>query len=358
MGSPFTIDPTTGQPGGTAAKKKPVTPANPFTPTADAAATRQTADPFSDLLAPAAPVAESGYPVPPPATVTTLGQPAGTTPAPTSPPNAGVPPPSGTPPVTAPVVPSTKGNTPPGTGTDLKSVLGNYLLGNEDPQAIIDRINTSFPQFAGQAAYYPGNNTIGLPTGYFSKDGGTTWNWHDRTGGTGGGTGAPSAVNPANIPADVAAMDPALHEAIVKLLAQGNTPVSADDPLIASQVQAYRQQQDLARQQGRQANAEAAAYEGTPTSTFDTQNQRAFETEGQNIGGFQANLIGNELKARRQQVVEAIQFAQGADAQALQLELANIDETLKNQQFYDQLGVGVGLDQAKLNAAIKAALGA
>lgn len=260
--------------------------------------------------------------------------------------------------------------------------FSSYLAANGgDVQKAIDQYN-AWVATSGAKSLQPSvgkNNTIGLNNGTYlvapHTGGNNSDQWQvvqrgNESGGGGDTSGSDygtafgkTAINPSSIPGTVQAMDPQIHDAIMKLLTEGQTPPSATDPIIKNQVDAYRAQQDRSRDQGRAALAERAAYEGTPTSTFDTQLQNMYEQEGQNVAGFQANLIGGDLQARRQQVVDAIQFAQGADRTALQLQLANIDNALReqglgtqNQQFYDTLSSNIGMNQADLQNAYAIAL--
>ncbi len=353
IGNPFSIDPTTGQ-------LKTLGKAPPATTTTDPFAGQlgQTGSTSTGSGA-SAPDPFAGQTPTPQKDTSGFAQPTTPTPAPTDTS------------ASAPTTDTKSGSAP----TDIVSTLQNYLGGADAPQTVIDRINNLFPQFAGQAAYYPGNNTIGLPTGYMVQDP-TSKQWSFVARGAGGDSGQPSATSvipptgtagataiAQQLPGTVQQMDPALKAAIAQLLAEGNTPVSAQDPIISGQVQAFKQQQDQSLRDLKASNAETAAYEGTPTASTDLSNQRAQEVAGQNTGSFQATLMGNELQNRRQQVTQALQFAQGSDQQALQLELANLNAAIaqqgigtQNQQFYDNLGVNTALDQAGLNQSLLAGL--
>ena len=253
--------------------------------------------------------------------------------------------------------------------------LANFLAGGpnysaQEIQSTLDTANKAFGLTTGsQAVYYaPGSHgpgsqeVIGLPGGYFAhanNDPNGAWQW--VAGGDSGG--AATAATPAAPVVPTAAgsvtgqqMDPALHDEIMKLLQQGNTPVDPNDPIIKSQVDAARVQDTRATADARAALAERSAAEGLPTSALDTAVAGSAEKMGEHLGGLQASLMASELSNRRAQVVDALQFASGEDARALNLQLAQIDAALKqtqlgqqNQQFYDTLGFNIGSEQDLMN---------
>lgn len=123
-------------------------------------------------------------------------------------------------------------------------------------------------------------------------------------------------------------------------------PVTASDPIIKPQVDAYRNEQTRSAQAGQAAQAESAAYRGTPTGTADGATAGAYENAGVNTGNFQASLIGNELTARRTQLQNMLTASAGVlsgdQTRAVQQEIASLTSqiqeqglTQQNSQFYD-----------------------
>jgi len=157
--------------------------------------------------------------------------------------------------------------------------------------------------------------------------------------------------------------DPAWHDAILKLLQEGNTPVDPNDPIIKAQMDAARVQgtRDIAT--ARNAAAERAAAEGLPTAAFDQAVTGNQEKLGENLSGLQASLMTNELQNRRAQVVNALGFASGEDARSLQAYLGQIDAALRqtglsqqNQQFYDSLQLQYVQEQDLMNRFLQSLL--
>lgn len=136
--------------------------------------------------------------------------------------------------------------------------------------------------------------------------------------------------------------------------------VSPNDPTIRAQTDAYSAQQDRG---ARNTLADLAEKAG-PNANLTGQTRLANEQAAQNTGAFQAQLMGNELQARRNDIAQALNGMQGmltADEQAqLERELGVMDNAIKqqsltlqgqslnqdwqkallnNQQFLDQLGL-------------------
>lgn len=261
----------------------------------------------------------------------------------------------------ATVTQTTGGGTPSQFTAGATDPLGQFMNllsqfpGN--PQGAIDTFNRLNPGNNLAPAWYANNSTIGLGNGTYlvapNTGGNNSANWQTVPRSPESGSSAASVTPTA------ASMDPALHQAIMDLLARGTTPVSPDDPTIKSTVDAANVQGQRANQVNRAALAERAAAEGLPTSSFDTSIASANEQLGENLGGLQAQLMTQELQNRRQDVVNALSFATGQDQQALQLQLAQIDEALQqqsltqqNQQFYDTLGFNIGTENSLLNSRL------
>ena len=116
---------------------------------------------------------------------------------------------------------------------------------------------------------------------------------------------------------------------------------SASDPIIASQVGAYGAQQQ--RDARNYINQEAESM--GPNANLDTEKRMMAENAAQSTGQLQAQLLQNELNARRQEVAQALGQMGGQlsaeDQMALQRELGwgNID-----------LQQGLGMGQLGLQA--------
>ena len=165
-------------------------------------------------------------------------------------------------------------------------------------------------------------------------------------------------------------VDDATRQKLIALMSQDPYATSVNDPSIKPAADAYAQARNQALDRQRGANAERMAAQGLGSSgALDQANAGAFESAGQDIASEQANLVTQQITAKRQDVQNALTAGQGiltADQTAqLQMQLANYDKALReralqlqanslqqqNQQFYDNLGYQVGVEQANLNNA-------
>lgn len=171
---------------------------------------------------------------------------------------------------------------------------------------------------------------------------------NDLGGKNGGGGG--SAGGGATIPSSQYETDPMVKDAIRKLLEHGQTMPSGEDPTIRAQFNPQSQviQRDAAR--AKASAAERAFGQGqVGAGANDLASGQIDQASSQNEAGLMGSLIGNELQARRQEVVQALGLAQGEERNSLQQYLANIDAILRNQgltnqnqQYYDDLGFRIG----------------
>jgi hypothetical protein len=145
-----------------------------------------------------------------------------------------------------------------------------------------------------------------------------------------------------------------IRDLIMQQLQQLQKPVSADDPAIAAQQNAYRLSRDRDAQQTRGIMAERAAAEGlnsggSGSGAFDTTVQGIYETAGQDKAENLSGLMGEEQQAKRSQLTTLLNIAlQSGDAESvrqLQMQLAQLDATLtregrvqQNNQFNANLG--------------------
>ena len=136
-----------------------------------------------------------------------------------------------------------------------------------------------------------------------------------------------------------------LWNTLLQRSAQGLN-INPNDPIIANQVSAFGAQQERA---GRNYLAELAESEG-PNANLGGEQRLVAERAGQATGALQAQLVGNELMARRQEIQNALTQMGGmlSDEQrmALQLKLGLIDANLRQQQVTNQntqFGADLGL---------------
>jgi hypothetical protein len=164
-------------------------------------------------------------------------------------------------------------------------------------------------------------------------------NTPNQDGGSNANASPAQAWNTAPAPAQ----DPRASAFYDQLLqrSQQSLAVGANDPAIKGQTDAFRAEQERAR---RNFVSDVAEQEG-PLGNIRGEQRMAAERVGQNVSGFQAQLMGRELSARREEIAQALVQMQGVlsgDQQAaLQRELAQIDAQLRQQGLNLQ---GRGLD--------------
>lgn len=147
---------------------------------------------------------------------------------------------------------------------------------------------------------------------------------------------------------------PGVGDAIRKLLTRGFTTPSDSDPEIAAQLAPTNRAIQRGADRTRQAAAERAAASGNLVSgegsgSFDANVNAINEDAGEQSGKATGQVIAQEVMGRRQDIVNALQFAQGEEKMALEAQLAQADNDLRrlglenqrygmdqqNQQFYD-----------------------
>jgi hypothetical protein len=164
------------------------------------------------------------------------------------------------------------------------------------------------------------------------------------------------APTPTPAPAPVAAPaegpPPGINDTLWQMLlsrAQQGTNINANDPIIQNQVDNYRAEAERARRNYISDNAESSS--PYSTGAMEGVERMTAERLGQDVGGFESELIGRELQARRDEIQHALDSMSGLlteqQRQALQKELAMMDNSLEaqrignqNSQFY------AGLSQA------------
>lgn len=112
--------------------------------------------------------------------------------------------------------------------------------------------------------------------------------------------------------------------------------VSATDPIIKNQVDAYRAEQERGVRSALSQAAEGNAGGAIPGAQGAT--ARSLEEQaGQKTSGYEATLMGQELQSRRQELQAALQGAMGFMTQEQQIaaqdELARVEAALQESQF-------------------------
>lgn len=189
------------------------------------------------------------------------------------------------------------------------------------------------------AALYPGGN---LADELRRRQGGGG----SGTGGGGSSSPAPSApgAGPGGMPGFTGNPNDLYNTLLQR--SQQSLSVNPRDPVIAAQVNAFRAEQERGARNAIDTQAEAQG----PNSNLGSERRLASEHAAQATGGLQAQLMGQELAARRQEIQNALsqQGAMMSDERrmALQRELQLLDNALRqqgitnqNSQFYANLGL-------------------
>lgn len=196
--------------------------------------------------------------------------------------------------------------------------------------------------------------------------------WAAKNGVSSGGGGGSSTTVSATAGSPYGRYSDEIYKQIMGLLDKGNKPVTEED--VAGQYAPVARTLERGAEQTRRAAAERGAYSGTNLGgaggALDADVNSINEQLTEKKGNTMADLMSKELTARRQQVTDALQFAQGEEKTALQLQLAQIDKDLRqqslaltskgqdqqNMQFYDRLGFDMGNEANNLDSQLLAAL--
>lgn len=182
----------------------------------------------------------------------------------------------------------------------------------------------------GQASYYPPAGSAGPgPGGVGAPAGGGTSPFQDQ-----------------------------VRSQLLQILRNGQKPIDASDPQIASQMNASTVLADRMAQQQRSAAAERASFNGlnsggAGSGGFETELRGIQEDEGQQLQGIQADLFGRAIQreqAKLQQALSlAVQSGDAESARAIQMQIANLDNQYRysalaqqGSQFNDQFGLQAG----------------
>lgn len=136
-----------------------------------------------------------------------------------------------------------------------------------------------------------------------------------------------------------------MHDEIARLLAKGHQPVTYDD--VAAQYEPLRVQYQREEEAANRQNAEAAAFQGTNVGgaggPLDAERNSLHEELAQKEGTALASQMHDEIAARRADIVNALQFAQGDQKIQLQKELQDTDAQLR-QRALDLQKYGIDTD--------------
>jgi hypothetical protein len=126
--------------------------------------------------------------------------------------------------------------------------------------------------------------------------------------------------------------------------------VNPNDPIIRGQVDAYSAQQDRARRLYLQEAGEAAG----PYGNIRGEQRMSAERAGQNVGAFEAELMGRELQSQRDQLTQQLQMYGASlsqqEQQAFQTQIALLDAQIQESQFGRRYGLDVETQQAYFDA--------
>lgn len=203
--------------------------------------------------------------------------------------------------------------------------------------------------------------------------GANSWAWSGLGGGSGAGASG-NASQVANMGSGAGqfggggvGVDPELRAALLRLMGRSE-PGAIDpntDPNLQPQAAAYRRARERGAQQERAQAAERAAQQGLlaggqGSGAFETQIQGIREGAGEDIAGYEAGLVGQEVNARRNDLMNALQLANaiGARDQAAQIQqkLTEMDSQYKyaalgqnQRQFDDQYGLNLAQFEQQAN---------
>lgn len=160
-------------------------------------------------------------------------------------------------------------------------------------------------------------------------------------------TGGAPATNGAQPYSDL------IMQNIQDLLKRGNAPLTADDPTLRAQFDPISASLQRAGQRTKAQAAERAAYQGTSVGgaggPLDAEMNSINEDTGNQEGKLMSQMVTQELQARRQDIQNALQYAQGEEKQRLLVQQQAIDRELQQQEYYDTLAAGIGQNEYQFN---------
>jgi hypothetical protein len=138
-----------------------------------------------------------------------------------------------------------------------------------------------------------------------------------------------------------------LYNVLVQRATQ-SLDVNRDDPAFRGQREAFAAAQERAR---RAYLADVAESSG-PLANLRGEQRLSYERAGQNIGGFEANLVATELQRRRDEIASALtmqaQYLTAEQQRELTERLAEMDRAIQLQQMQiadSQFGARLGFDR-------------
>jgi hypothetical protein len=138
-----------------------------------------------------------------------------------------------------------------------------------------------------------------------------------------------------------------LNQTLIDLLGQDPNNVSVNDPSLRPQAEAYRFARERAARGQQEQLAEGLGAQGLGRSgAMDAGRMQIGTQMGQDVAGYEAGLVGQELQGRRGQIVKALELGRGIIGddmmRQLQMELANIDAAIRGRglDIQDKLGTG------------------
>lgn len=229
------------------------------------------------------------------------------------------------------------------TALQKKLKAANGTDGTETEEATV---NNGFPTPPTPAATTPQSGFLDTPTPATASAPGTPV--VDTTFPTVGETPTPP-VTPAST-ALVGSPSTTTNDWVQQLFKRGSQPLTADDPTLKAQFDPVSGEMQRAAQRTRAAAAERATYQGTNIGGagggLDGEMNSINEDLAGKQGGLMAQLVGQELQGRRQDIVNAIQGAQGEERMQLQSQLDELDRQMADKHFYDTMGFDVGKAQS------------
>lgn len=163
--------------------------------------------------------------------------------------------------------------------------------------------------------------------------------------GAGGGNGLPVTGAPGsgslNLTGSAGGLgfnDPNVQQLYQLLLGRATQGLALDpnSPEIAGPTQAYAAEQERSRRNYLSQLAESS----NPNANLTTEERLTAETAGQNTSGYQANLIAQQMQARRTEIQQALSemgsVLTSQQQLALQTELAQLDNALQQSRLTEQ----------------------
>jgi hypothetical protein len=155
--------------------------------------------------------------------------------------------------------------------------------------------------------------------------------------------GAPTA------PAGPAAptVDSVFRDKLMGLMQKDPTQVTAQDPALKGQMDAFSAGRQLAQRQEREATAERMNAQGLGQSgAKDVADIQSYENMGRDIGSYGAGLVGQEVSAQRDMLKSALAMAgdrlTNEERNALEMKLAQLDAQVKREGIQSQDALGRG----------------